>query len=246
MNYGAIGAVIGHEIGHGFDDQGRQFDASGRFRDWWSAESARRFTERTARLGAQYNSYAAIPGLNVNGQLTMGENIGDLGGLEMAYAAYRRHVARHGEPPVIDVTGDQRFFLSWRRSGAARREDLIRQGCSPIRHPTASGSTRRARTSTLVRASTQPATISISRPSIAWRIWVRRRACKRLEWPADLRPFFAELVRRAFARRPLESRRRRHWPTGGPGRPRPWRSGRPGYNGGGLHGRPGRYRPWSA
>ena len=132
VNYGAIGAIIGHEIGHGFDDQGRQFDASGRFRDWWTAESARRFTERTARLGAQYNSYAAIPGLNVNGQLTMGENIGDLGGLEMAYAAYRRHVAQHGEPPVIDgITGDQRFFLSfaqaWRsqiREGALRERTL--------------------------------------------------------------------------------------------------------------------------
>ncbi len=132
VNYGAIGAIIGHEIGHGFDDQGRQFDASGRFRDWWTAESARRFTEQTARLGAQYNSYAAIPGLNVNGQLTMGENIGDLGGLEMAYAAYRRHVAQHGEPRVIDgITGDQRFFLSfaqaWRsqvREGALRERTL--------------------------------------------------------------------------------------------------------------------------
>ena len=132
VNYGAIGAVIGHEIGHGFDDQGRQFDASGRFRDWWTPESARRFGEQTARLGAQYNSYAAIPGLNVNGQLTMGENIGDVGGLEMAYAAYRRYVAQHGEPAVIDgLTGDQRFFLAfaqaWRsniREGSLRERTL--------------------------------------------------------------------------------------------------------------------------
>ena len=132
VNYGAIGAVIGHEIGHGFDDQGRQFDASGRFRDWWTAESARRFTELTTRLGAQYDSYAAIPGLNVNGRLTMGENIGDVGGLEMAYAAYRRYVAQHGEPRVIDgLTGDQRFFLAfaqaWRsnvREGALRERVL--------------------------------------------------------------------------------------------------------------------------
>ena len=132
VNYGAIGAIIGHEIGHGFDDQGRRFDATGRFRDWWTPETDRLFTERTARLRDQFNSYAAIPGLNVNGQLTMGENIGDLGGLEMAYAAYRRHVAQHGEPRVIDgLTGDQRFFLSyaqaWRsqiREGALRERTL--------------------------------------------------------------------------------------------------------------------------
>lgn len=132
VNYGAIGAVIGHEIGHGFDDQGRQFDASGRLRDWWTAESARRFGEQTARLRDQYNSYAAIPGLNVNGQLTMGENIGDVGGLEMAYAAYRRYVVQHGEPRVIDgLTGDQRFFLAfaqaWRsniREGSLRERTL--------------------------------------------------------------------------------------------------------------------------
>jgi putative endopeptidase len=114
VNYGAIGAVIGHEIGHGFDDQGRRFDPQGRVRDWWSEAAGERFTERTTRLGAQYNSYRPLPDLTVNGQLTMGENIGDLGGLEMAYAAYRRHVAQHGEPPVLDgLTGDQRFFLAW-------------------------------------------------------------------------------------------------------------------------------------
>jgi endothelin-converting enzyme/putative endopeptidase len=132
VNYGAIGAVIGHEIGHGFDDQGRRFDATGRLRDWWTPETDRRFTERTTRLRDQYNGYAAIPGLNINGQLTMGENIGDLGGLEMAYAAYRRYVAQHGEPRVIDgLTGDQRFFLAfaqaWRsqlREGAARERVL--------------------------------------------------------------------------------------------------------------------------
>jgi endothelin-converting enzyme/putative endopeptidase len=132
VNYGAIGAVIGHEIGHGFDDQGRRFDASGRLRDWWTPETDRRFTEATARLREQYNGYAAIPGLNVNGQLTMGENIGDLGGLEMAYAAYQRYIAAHGQPPVIDgLTGDQRFFLAfaqvWRsqiREGALRERVL--------------------------------------------------------------------------------------------------------------------------
>jgi len=129
VNYGAIGAVIGHEIGHGFDDQGRRFDATGRIRDWWTAETDRRFTERTARLAQQYDGHEAIPGLNVNGRLTMGENIGDLGGLEMAYAAYRRHVASHGEPPVIDgLTGDQRFFLAWAQVWRSQmREGALRE-----------------------------------------------------------------------------------------------------------------------
>lgn len=114
VNYGAIGGVIGHEIGHGFDDQGRRFDATGRIRDWWTPQSAERFQQRAAQLGTQYSAFEPLPGLNVNGALTMGENIGDLGGLEMAYSAYRRHVAEHGEPPVIDgLTGDQRFFLAW-------------------------------------------------------------------------------------------------------------------------------------
>ena len=129
VNYGAIGAVIGHEIGHGFDDQGRRFDATGRIRDWWTAETDRRFTERAEKLGAQYNGYQPLPGLNVNGELTMGENIGDLGGLEMAYAAYRRHVAQHGEPPVIDgLTGDQRFFLAFAQVWRSQlREGTLRE-----------------------------------------------------------------------------------------------------------------------
>jgi putative endopeptidase len=129
VNYGAIGAVIGHEIGHGFDDQGRRFDPQGRVRDWWTETAAQRFTERTTRLGQQYSGYRPLPDLTVNGQLTMGENIGDLGGLEMAYAAYRRHVAQHGEPPVIDgLTGDQRFFLAWAQVWRSKdREGFLRQ-----------------------------------------------------------------------------------------------------------------------
>jgi endothelin-converting enzyme/putative endopeptidase len=116
VNYGAIGAVIGHEIGHGFDDQGRRFDERGRIRDWWTEIADQRFSERAARLGAQYDTYEPIPGMKVNGQLTMGENIGDLGGLQMAYAAYHRSLDQqsNGEAPVLDgLTGDQRFFLSW-------------------------------------------------------------------------------------------------------------------------------------
>jgi endothelin-converting enzyme/putative endopeptidase len=129
VNYGAIGAVIGHEIGHGFDDQGRRFDAQGRIRDWWTAAAAERYTAKTSRLAEQYNSYSPLAGVTVNGRLTMGENIGDLGGLEMAYAAYRRHVAQHGEPRVIDgLTGDQRFFLAWAQVWRNKeREDLTRQ-----------------------------------------------------------------------------------------------------------------------
>jgi|SoiMethySBSTD1v2_1073268.scaffolds.fasta_scaffold03527_10 putative endopeptidase len=129
VNYGAIGAVIGHEIGHGFDDQGRQFDATGRIRDWWTAASAAEFAKRADLLGKQYDQFEPIAGTKVNGKLTMGENIGDLGGLEMAYAAYRRYVAQHGEPPVRDgFTGDQRFFLAYGQAWRSKlREDALRQ-----------------------------------------------------------------------------------------------------------------------
>jgi endothelin-converting enzyme/putative endopeptidase len=129
VNYGAIGAVIGHEIGHGFDDQGRQFDATGRVRDWWTPAAAQAFQAQTRRLAEQYNAYEPIPGLHINGQLTMGENIGDLGGLEMAYAAYRRYVAQHGEPALIDgLTGDQRFFLAFAQAWRSQlRENALRE-----------------------------------------------------------------------------------------------------------------------
>jgi len=129
VNYGAIGAVIGHEIGHGFDDQGRQFDGSGKIRDWWTKESAEKFEARTKQLGEAYDKFEPVPGVHVNGKLTMGENIGDLGGLEMAHSAYRRYVASHGEPPVIDgLTGDQRFFLAWAQVWRAKsRENALRE-----------------------------------------------------------------------------------------------------------------------
>jgi endothelin-converting enzyme/putative endopeptidase len=128
VNYGAIGAVIGHEIGHGFDDNGRRFDAQGRLRDWWSPVSAERFTALTRRLGAQYSAYQSA-GQNLNGQLTMGENIGDLGGIEMAYAAYQRYQARHGRARRIGgLTGDQRFFLAYAQAWRNQvRDDALRQ-----------------------------------------------------------------------------------------------------------------------
>ncbi len=117
INYGAIGAVIGHEIGHGFDDQGRRYDSEGRIRDWWTAETNARFIERSDRLVAQYDEFCPLEGQCVSGRLSLGENIGDLGGMQMAYTAYREYVEanyENGEAPVIDgFTGDQRFFLAW-------------------------------------------------------------------------------------------------------------------------------------
>jgi putative endopeptidase len=128
VNYGGEGATIGHEMGHGFDDQGRHFDATGRVRDWWTTASAKAFAQRADRLVAQFDAYQPIPGVHINGQLTLGENIGDLGGLEAAYAAWRRYVARHGEPPVIDgLTGDQRFFIAYAASWQGKsREGALR------------------------------------------------------------------------------------------------------------------------
>ncbi|MBJ7448578.1 MAG: peptidase M13 [Brevundimonas sp.] len=113
INYGGIGAVIGHEITHGFDDQGRKVDGDGVLRDWWTAEDGAKFEERAAVLGAQYSALSPIEGATVNGDLTMGENIADLGGLLMALDAY--HLSLNGQPaPVINgLTGDQRVFLGW-------------------------------------------------------------------------------------------------------------------------------------
>jgi predicted metalloendopeptidase len=113
INYGGIGAVIGHEIGHGFDDQGRKSDGQGLLRNWWTEEDLERFDARAQNLGRQYATYEPIPGIALNPELTMGENIGDLGGLSLAHHAYQ--IATEGEEqPVLDgFTGDQRFFLAW-------------------------------------------------------------------------------------------------------------------------------------
>jgi putative endopeptidase len=130
VNYGGIGAVIGHEIGHGFDDQGSRYDAKGELRDWWTEEDRARFDERTQALIAQFSELSphAAPEEKVNGALTVGENIGDLGGLAIGYSAYR--IATDGtEPPVLDgFTGPQRFFLGWAQvwSGKARPEEARR------------------------------------------------------------------------------------------------------------------------
>ena len=102
VNYGEIGAAIGHEMGHGFDDEGRQYDAQGRLRDWWTKATADRYKVHADMLVKQFDAYEPIPGVHIKGRLTLGENLGDLGGLEAAYAAYQRYVARHGQPPVIE------------------------------------------------------------------------------------------------------------------------------------------------
>ena len=110
-NYGAIGMVIGHEIGHGFDDQGSKYDGDGNLNNWWTDADRERFEERTAALVAQYNRYEPLPGLNINGELTLGENIGDLGGTAIALRAYELSLDG-AEAPIIDgMTGRERFFL---------------------------------------------------------------------------------------------------------------------------------------
>ncbi len=128
VNYGAIGAVIGHEIGHGFDDQGRKFGPDGGLKDWWTQKDAEVFTGRVAKLIKQFSSFEALPGLKVNGANTVGENIGDLGGLNMAYHAY--HLSLKGQPArvIAGLTGDQRFFLSWAQVWRAKyREGALRE-----------------------------------------------------------------------------------------------------------------------
>ncbi|THD77930.1 MAG: M13 family peptidase [Phenylobacterium sp.] len=128
VNYGGIGAVIGHELTHGFDDQGRRYDAKGKLTDWWTPEDAKRFEAEAAKLGKEYGAFEVLPGAHINGDLTMGENIADLGGLLLALDAY--HASLHGAPaPIIDgLTGDQRVFLGWAQVWRGKtRDDALRQ-----------------------------------------------------------------------------------------------------------------------
>ena len=128
VNYGAIGGVIGHEMTHGFDDEGRQSDGDGQLRDWWTAEDTAKFDAQAKNYGAQYSAFEALPGAHVNGDLTMGENIADLGGLLLGLDAY--HASLKGQPaPVIDgLTGDQRVFLGWAQVWRAKyRDDALRR-----------------------------------------------------------------------------------------------------------------------
>ncbi|MCB0597077.1 MAG: M13 family metallopeptidase [Phaeodactylibacter sp.] len=124
VNYGGIGAVIGHEISHGFDDQGSRYDAKGNLKNWWTEEDRTRFEARTQRLVEQFNAYEPLPGLFVNGEFTLGENIGDLGGLNVAYDGLQKHLKEHGNPGLIDgFTQDQRFFLNWATAWRSKYRD---------------------------------------------------------------------------------------------------------------------------
>ncbi len=128
VNYGGIGAVIGHEISHGFDDQGRKTDGDGLLRDWWTEADAEEFKKRSEIMVEQYNAFNPIDSMNVNGELTLGENIGDLGGLTIAYKAYK--LSLNGkEAPVIDgFTGEQRFFMGWAQVWRRKyRDDELRR-----------------------------------------------------------------------------------------------------------------------
>lgn len=114
INFGGIGAVIGHEISHGFDDSGSQFDGDGNLKDWWTPEDKEKFEKATQALEKQYNSYEPIPGLHINGKLTLGENIADLGGVAIAYDALQIYLKEKGNPGKIDnFTPQQRYFISW-------------------------------------------------------------------------------------------------------------------------------------
>jgi putative endopeptidase len=113
VNYGGIGMVIGHEITHGFDDRGRQYDAEGNLRDWWQADDAKRYGERAASIEKQYGSYVAVDDLKLNGKLTLGENIADVGGLKLAFLAFQKAAARRPSQTIDGLTPEQRFFVSF-------------------------------------------------------------------------------------------------------------------------------------
>ncbi len=129
VNYGAIGAVIGHEIGHGFDDQGRRFDGDGKLRDWWQPADETEFGKRAKLLVEQFNAFKPLPDISVNGELTLGENIGDLGGLSIAHRAWRISLRGRPSPAIDGLSGEQRFFMGWAQAWRmkAREEYLRRQ-----------------------------------------------------------------------------------------------------------------------
>ena len=128
VNYGAIGAVIGHEMGHGFDDQGRRFDATGALRDWWTAKDGEEFQRRARGLVAYYSGIEPVPGAKVNGELTLGENIGDLTGVVLAHRAYLTSLGGKPAPVMDGLSGDQRFFAGWTQAWRAKaRDESVRQ-----------------------------------------------------------------------------------------------------------------------
>jgi putative endopeptidase len=120
VNYGSIGAVIGHEISHGFDDQGSQFDADGNLRDWFTREDHERFAAKTAAIALQYGAYEPVPGYHINSALTLGEDIADNSGLAVAYRAYRLSLGAEDAPVIDGLTGDQRFYMGWAQAWQAK------------------------------------------------------------------------------------------------------------------------------
>jgi predicted metalloendopeptidase len=127
-NYGAIGMVIGHEITHGFDDEGRQYDAEGNLKSWWTPEDDKSFNERARAVVEQYNGYIGVDTLHVNGQLTLGENIADIGGLVIAYHAWKLSLKGKPEPQTVNgLTPDQRFFIGYAQSWRSKvRPEALR------------------------------------------------------------------------------------------------------------------------
>jgi len=122
-NYGAIGAVIGHEISHGFDDQGSQYDGDGKLRNWWTAEDRKAFEAVTSKLDAQYSAYEPLPGTHLNGKLTMGENIADLSGLQIAYKAWKASLGGKQSPVIDGLTGEQRFYYGFAQVWRSKTRD---------------------------------------------------------------------------------------------------------------------------
>jgi putative endopeptidase len=138
LNYGGIGAVIGHEISHGFDDQGSKFDGQGNLNEWWTPEDRKNFTERGDCVVGQFNSYEVEPGLHQNGKLVLGESIGDLGGLAIAYAAYQKSIAGARPKDIDGFTPEQRFFLGWAQVwGTNQRAEAARLQTNTNPHPLA-------------------------------------------------------------------------------------------------------------
>jgi putative endopeptidase len=136
VNYGGIGAVIGHEISHGFDDQGSKFDGKGNLHEWWTPEDRKNFTERGDCVVNQFNGYEVEPGLHQNGKLVLGESIGDLGGLAIAYAAYEKSIEGHRPADIDGFTPEQRFFLGWAQVwGTNQRAEYARLQTNTDPHP---------------------------------------------------------------------------------------------------------------
>lgn len=135
VNYGGIGAVIGHEMGHGFDDQGSRYDEKGNLRNWWTEKDLEEFTRRGKNLVSQFDSYEVLEGLHINGELTLGENIGDLSGLTIAYKAYKASLNGKEAPIIDNLTGDQRFFLGFAQIWRSKKvEKSIRNGIATDPH----------------------------------------------------------------------------------------------------------------